>query len=69
MHNQCNEHIFKALEIANDLMSLANDEEALESCIGCSILNGVMRDCTYKIRRAAERQCLLHKAAADRGID
>ena len=64
-----NKHIFRALAIANDLMALANDQEALQDSIGCGILNGVMRDCAYKIRQTAERQYLLHKVAEAGGID
>ena len=46
----------KALEIANSLLGLANNEDALRDDAGCSILFGVMRDCAYKIRRQAERE-------------
>jgi len=59
MDNQYNEHISKALKIANDLMNLANNEQALGDDIGYGILCGVMRDCAYKIRRAAKRDYLL----------
>ena len=62
MDNHCNEYIFKALKIANDLMGLANNKDALRDESGCGILSGVMRDCAYKIRRTVEHECLQHTA-------
>jgi len=56
MEKQSNEHILKALDIANDLMGLANNEEFLGNDNVCGILLGVMRDCAYKIRRQVERE-------------
>jgi hypothetical protein len=56
MDNQSNKYILKALEIANSLLDLANNEDALGDDAGCSILFGVMRDCAYKIWRQAERE-------------
>ena len=67
MGNYRNEHIFKALKIAGDLMSLANKEDALRDNIGCGILSGVMRDCAYKIRQQVTRECRIYKAANDKG--
>jgi len=56
MDNQSNKYILKALEIANNLLGLANNEDVLRDDAGCGILSGVMRDCAYKIRRQAERE-------------
>ena len=56
MDNQSNKYILKALEIANSLLGLANNEDALRDDASCGILFGVMRDCAYKIRRQAERE-------------
>lgn len=58
MDNRNNEHILKALEIANNLMCLANNEVGLADEGSCGILSGVMRDCAYKIRRHAEQAAL-----------
>jgi hypothetical protein len=58
MDNRNNEHILKALEIANDLMCLANNEVGLADEGSCGILSGVMRDCAYKIRRHAKHAAL-----------
>jgi len=58
MDIQKNEHISKALEIANNLMCLANNEVGLADEGSCGILSGVCRDCAYKIRRQAEHAAL-----------
>jgi CRP-like cAMP-binding protein len=62
MDNQKNEHILKALKIANDLIDLANNEEVLGNDNICGILLGVMRDCAYRIRRQVEREWQGRKA-------
>ncbi len=54
MDNRKNKYISEVLQIADDLMGLANDEAGLEDEGGLGILLGVMRDCAYKIRRHAE---------------
>ncbi len=56
MDNRKNEHISKALEIAKDLIALANNADVLGNDNVCGILLGVMRDCGYKIRRQVERE-------------
>lgn len=58
----CNEYILKALNIADELMSLANNGDTLRDDTGCGILFSVMRDCAYKVRREAEREREAHKA-------
>ena len=58
MDIQKNEHILKALEIANNLMCLANNEVGLADEGSCGILSGVMRDCAYKIRRQAKHAAI-----------
>jgi hypothetical protein len=53
MGNDNNRQILKALQIADDLMELA-DEAGNAQEAGYDILSGLMRDCAYKIRRQAE---------------
>lgn len=48
------DYISKALKIVDDMLDLANSKEALGDENGCGTLSGVMRDCAYKIRQAAE---------------
>lgn len=56
MDNRKNKYISEALQIAEDLMELANDEAGLADEGNFGILLGVMRDCAYKIRRHAEHE-------------
>ncbi len=57
MNKNNNQHILRALKIADDLMTLANNPNLLAG--DCGILSGVMRDCAYKIKRQAQRE--VHK--------
>ena len=56
MDNRKNKYISEVLQIADDLMGLANDETGLADEGRFGILLGVMRDCAYKIRRHAEHE-------------
>jgi hypothetical protein len=62
MDNRKNKYISEALQIADDLMELANDETGLADEGRFGILLGVMRDCAYKIRRHAKTECVNAKA-------
>ena len=55
MNRSSDTYTRRALEIAEALMSTANEGEAASNDDGCRILFGVCRDCAYKIRRQAER--------------
>ena len=48
-------HIRKALDMARQLIILADDGEA-RADDGCAVLCGVIRDCAYKIRKCAEAE-------------
>jgi hypothetical protein len=50
---QSTRYIRKALEMARELIILADNGEA-RSDDGCAVLCGVIRDCAYKIRKCAE---------------
>jgi hypothetical protein len=54
MNDSKRDYISKALKMADELLVLANDEAALADKNGCGALSGVLRDCSYKIRQAAE---------------
>ena len=54
MDNRSNEYISQALRIANDLMESADNESGPVDESGFVIVFGLIRDCTYKIRRHAE---------------
>ena len=57
----CDRYVNEALKLADELLNLANDGEAIVDDDGCAILLGVMRDCAYKIRREAERESVSHR--------
>ncbi len=61
MKRRCNQHIRKAMEMAKQLTILADKGDLDSEDDGCHILYGVVRDCAYKIRAQAERECEVHK--------
>ena len=61
MNPLCNNHIRKALEMARQLIILADQGDLDSEDDGCRVLYGVVRDCAYKIRAQAEREREAHK--------
>jgi hypothetical protein len=53
--SSCAAHIHEAMVIAEAMIRLADRREADCDHDGCLLLDGVIRDCAYKIRAAAER--------------
>ena len=53
--SSCAAHIHEATVIAEAMIRLADRREADCDHDGCLLLDGVIRDCAYKIRAAAER--------------
>jgi len=58
-----NGNILKALEMARELIRLADEGESVAENDSCVLLYGVIRDCAYKIRRQAEKERDAHVAA------
>jgi len=50
---ECDHHIARALHLSSELLKLANEQR--EDCEhdGCLLLDGVARDCAWKIRQVA----------------
>jgi len=61
MVSTCNENIVEALEMAKQLLILADMGDLDSEDDGCRVLYGVVRDCAYKIRAQAERERDAHK--------
>jgi hypothetical protein len=61
MASACNEHIVEVLEMARQLLILADLGDLDSQDDGCGVLYGVVRDCAYKIRAQAERERNAHK--------
>jgi hypothetical protein len=55
---ECNDsrHIQEALEAARLLNVLADEADAQSRECGCTLVGAVMRDCAYKIKRAADQE-------------
>ena len=56
MDRTCDEYIERMIELANELMILADEGDASGADDDCHILFGIVRDCAYKIMNEAERQ-------------
>lgn len=52
----CNDIIRKALELATQMVELADQGDLVREDAGCGVLFGVMRDSGYKIQRLAEEE-------------
>lgn len=53
--SSCADHITEALIISDAMIQFVDRAEEECSLDGCLLLHGVIRDCAYKIRAAAER--------------
>jgi hypothetical protein len=51
-----NGHIHKAFELVREMIILADEGEAQCRDNGCVALCGLMRDCAYRIKAAAEQE-------------
>jgi len=61
MNFNSNQHIREALELARQLIILADQGELDSKDDGCRVLYGIIRDCAYKLRALAEREREIHK--------
>jgi len=65
MRSKCNKNIVAALDLARQMVVLAEKGEGESSDNGCAVLFGVLRDCAYKIRMEAERERKAHQATGN----
>ncbi|MBW1981357.1 MAG: hypothetical protein JRJ12_09040 [Deltaproteobacteria bacterium] len=56
----CNRSIQKTLKIVQDMLSLADEGDAVREDVGCGVLYAVMRDSAYKIKKLAEAEREAH---------
>ena len=52
----CDENIKKTLELAKNMINLAEKGDADQEDDGCGILYGVLRDLAYEIKQIAESE-------------
>ncbi len=55
-----NECIKRVMELAREMIILADDGQAAAEDDGCRLLYGVLQDCAYKLRKKAEEEKLAH---------
>ncbi|MBN1436267.1 MAG: hypothetical protein JW936_04275 [Sedimentisphaerales bacterium] len=61
MKPQCNEHLRKALQIAEQLLKLADKGDDDREDVNCGVLYGAIRDSAYKIRTLATEELKAHR--------
>ncbi|MBI5778423.1 MAG: hypothetical protein HZA49_03085 [Planctomycetes bacterium] len=60
MNQKYNNHLKKSLELAKELIILADEGESESVDNGCRVLYGILRDCAYKIKARAEGELKKH---------
>lgn len=65
--NNADVQIASVLEMSNRMLVVS--EEGFRSCDddGCLLLNGLVRECAYRLRDAAERERQVHGTQGNRG--
>lgn len=58
---RCNESIMKTFDLVNNMLSIADEGDAVREDVGCGVLYGVMRDAAFKIKRLAEAEKAAHE--------
>ena len=52
----CDESLKKAIEIAKNMLDLADEGDKVREDAGCGVLYGVLRDSAFKLRQLAEAE-------------
>ncbi len=55
-----NECIKRVLELAREMIILADEGQEVAEDDGCRLLYGVLQDCAYKLRKKAEEEKAAH---------
>lgn len=55
-----NECIRRVLELAREMIILADEGQGAAEDDGCRLLYGVLQDCAYKLRKKAEEERAAH---------
>ena len=56
----CNENIQKTIDLAEDMLSLADQGDMEREDVGCGVLYGILRDAAYRIKKTAEAEKTAH---------
>jgi hypothetical protein len=57
----CDESVKKTIELAQQMLDLADAGDAAREDTGCGVLYGVVRDSAFKIKHLAEEEREAHK--------
>lgn len=57
----CDQNIQSTLQIADDMIALADKGDAEREDVGCGILYGILRDAAYKLKQVAEKEKITHQ--------
>jgi len=56
----CNENIQKTIELADNMLHLADQGDLDREDVGCGVLYGILRDAAYRIKKIAEAEKAAH---------
>ena len=56
MSNDCMHRLLAALELAEEMIRMTDRVENVYDDDGCLVVYGVIKDCAYKIKKAAQRE-------------
>lgn len=68
MGNQVNDCIRRTLDLAEQMLKLADAGDAVRQDVGCGVLYGVLRDSAYRIKRLAEMERASHLKKKGRNL-
>ena len=57
----CDKSIKKTIKLADVMLELADEGDAVREDSGCGVLYGVLRDSAYKVKKLAEAEREAHK--------
>ncbi len=61
MMRPCDINILKTLELATEMIRLADKGDSEREDVGCGVLYGILRDSAYKLRQVAEQEMQAHR--------
>lgn len=61
MEDSCQKYLQQAYDLAEKLLSLADEGDAARQDVGCGIVFGTMRDCGYKLQALVAKEIEAHK--------
>jgi hypothetical protein len=56
----CDESIIKVIALADEMILLSDEGDAVREDTGCGVLYGVLRDSAYRIKKMAEDEKTAH---------